>query len=71
MNYINLDVLYEIKIDGDCRCITLNNSNIDIVEWRKLSNPINFIGYDYNDKEKVRELIEKQIEEKLAKNSRK
>jgi len=66
LDYINLDVIYEINVDGNYRYITLNNGNFGIIEWGKISDPIDFIGYDYNDKEKIRELIEKQMEANLV-----
>lgn len=71
LNATTLDVLYELNVAGDYRYITINNGVINIVKQNDLSEAINFIGYDYNDKDKVRDLIEKQIEESLARNSRK
>lgn len=72
-NYLRtifVDVLYELNVAGDYRYITINNGAINIVKQQDLTEAINFLDYDYNDKEKVRELIEKQIEQSLARNNR-
>lgn len=64
---IDVDVLYEINVGGDYRYFTLDRGMIKIVARETLSDPIANIGYEYNDKEYVKNLIVEQVQKDLNK----
>lgn len=61
LQQVKVLVLYEINVGNDYRYIITDGDDIYIVNSKQLSDPIRFEGYDANNKELLKDLIEKQL----------